>query len=238
MISFEKKKILIVSPHPDDEAFGCGGLIQKCKKDGGKVYVLYLTVGTTKDFSKEEKSTANQRMQEIESVSSLFGFERYKIAFIGEKYHLKLDSVPIKDIINEIERGSKISLEKIMPDMLLIPPANDYNQDHRIANQASIAAARPTSGEFKSFQKTVLEYELPPSSWFLGEKCSPPNFYVPLEDAEFETKLKSLKLYGSQLKSSLNPLSTYGCRAQASFRGMQIGKKFAEAYFIKRLMVK
>ncbi|HOF42688.1 MAG TPA: PIG-L family deacetylase [Candidatus Moranbacteria bacterium] len=235
MINFNKKKILIISPHPDDEAFGCGGIIQRCRKSGGEVYVLYLTVGTTRDFSKKEKSTADQRMQEIKKVASLFGIKGYKIAFIGEKYHLKLDSIPIKDIINEIERGENISLEKIKPDILLIPPANDYNQDHRIANQASIAAARPTSGEFKSFQKTVLEYELPPNAWFLGEICSPPNFYIALEDDEFETKLKSLEFYGSQLKSSLNPLSIYGCKAQASFRGMQVGKKFAEAYFVKRL---
>ncbi len=39
------RRILIVSPHPDDETLGCGGLITNIKRNGGDVRVVFLTNG-------------------------------------------------------------------------------------------------------------------------------------------------------------------------------------------------
>lgn len=38
-------RLLIVSPHPDDEVLMAGGLIQRVISKGGKVKIIYLTVG-------------------------------------------------------------------------------------------------------------------------------------------------------------------------------------------------
>ena len=38
-----RKKILILSPHADDEVLGCGGTISKYSKKGHDIYVLVLT---------------------------------------------------------------------------------------------------------------------------------------------------------------------------------------------------
>ena len=40
-----KKKILIIVAHPDDESFGCGGLIKKLKKKKNKIFVVSFTNG-------------------------------------------------------------------------------------------------------------------------------------------------------------------------------------------------
>lgn len=47
---------LIVAPHPDDETFGCAGLIIKKKKLHTKIFVLFLTngEGSIEDFSKDK----------------------------------------------------------------------------------------------------------------------------------------------------------------------------------------
>ncbi len=37
--------ILIVAPHPDDETLGCGGLILRTRRSGGRVRVVFLTNG-------------------------------------------------------------------------------------------------------------------------------------------------------------------------------------------------
>ena len=113
MISFKDQKVLILAPHPDDEVFGAGGLIHRIKREGGKVYILYLTVGTTRDFSKRGGSTEKERVREIEKAAKFLKYDGWKIAFPGNDYHMKLDSVPQLHLINEIERGDKISLEII-----------------------------------------------------------------------------------------------------------------------------
>lgn len=54
--SVNSKTTLIIAPHPDDETFGCAGLIFQKKNLNSKVYVLFLTggEGSIKDFPKEE----------------------------------------------------------------------------------------------------------------------------------------------------------------------------------------
>ena len=50
------KKILILSPHADDEILGCGGMISKYSKIGYQIYVVILTnanIGAPELFSKK-----------------------------------------------------------------------------------------------------------------------------------------------------------------------------------------
>ena len=44
--NLKNKRLLVISPHADDEVLGCGGLISKVKKEGGKVFVLIFNVGS------------------------------------------------------------------------------------------------------------------------------------------------------------------------------------------------
>jgi len=37
------KKIMVVSPHPDDETLGAGGTLLKLKSEGHKIYWLNFT---------------------------------------------------------------------------------------------------------------------------------------------------------------------------------------------------
>jgi LmbE family N-acetylglucosaminyl deacetylase len=40
-----KTRLMIFSPHPDDESLGAGGLIQRVLKAGGRVKVVFMTNG-------------------------------------------------------------------------------------------------------------------------------------------------------------------------------------------------
>src|SRR5947199_322617 len=105
MIALNDKKLLIISPHPDDEVLGCGGLISKIKAGGGKVYVLFLTVGDTEDYRKEGMSSGSERMREIESVAKYMNYDDFRIAFQGNQYHLRLDQLAQLDLMKELENG-------------------------------------------------------------------------------------------------------------------------------------
>lgn len=229
VLKLDKQKLLVIAPHPDDEVIGCGGLIKKTKDSGGKVYVLFLTVGDTKDFSQKGLSTSNQRLKEIESVAKFLKFDNYHIAFAGNDYHLKLDLLGKNALMNAIERESLVSIERTKPTMVAFPSVNSYNQDHRIAAQATHAALRPAPSNSKYLVETVLEYEEPADSWALKPNLES-NFFVPLTEAELSAKLKALKLYKSQLRFAPNLRSPEIVRVFAQARGALCGHKYAEGY--------
>ena len=88
MINLRDQTLLIIAPHPDDEILGCGGLIKRIKEEGGKVYVLFMTVGTTVDYSSKGKSSYQERIKEIEKVAKFMQYDDYAIAFPGNNHHL------------------------------------------------------------------------------------------------------------------------------------------------------
>ncbi len=177
MIPLNKQRLLVIAPHPDDEVLGCGGFIRRIKDEGGKVFILFLTVGTTKDFSRSGISTDSQRILEIKKVASFLKFDGWRIAFPGDDYHLKLDNIPQKDIIHEIERGEQISIQTIKPTIILTPQSADYNQDHRACTEAVFAVTRPAPNDLKPLQRVVLGYESVPAEWSIFPP-STPNFFV------------------------------------------------------------
>src|SRR3990167_897106 len=92
------KKILIISPHPDDEAICCGGLIMKAKKEGGQVFVLYMSIGSSRQFINGA-TTTDDRLKEVEKASSCGSFD-YNV--LSNKATL-VDMVAQKDLIEAIE---------------------------------------------------------------------------------------------------------------------------------------
>ena len=237
MIDLRKQKLLILSPHPDDEVLGCGGLIKKIKDAGGKVYVLFLTVGTTMDYSSNGKSTDSERIAEIEKVAKFLHYDDYAIAFSGNDFHLRLDTIPQKELIHTIERGSKLSIDKISPTILATTHPNDYNQDHRVTAQALFAATRPTPKKLKASPDYILGYESTNTAQWASVPNINPNFFVGMNKKELSAKIKEMDLYKSQVRSEGHQRSAYGITAAASYRGFQAGEEFAEAYFSYRIVV-
>ncbi len=236
LISLKNQKILVIAPHPDDEVIGCGGLIARAKREGGKVFVLYFTVGAAKDFSRKGSSTAGERILEMHRVARFLKIDGYRLVFPGDDYHLRLDAIPQREIINEIEQGKKISLESIRPTILLTCDPNDYNQDHRAASLATITAARPVPNTFKSLPRIVLTYEHSVGTWTTNAVPSAPNLYVGLSPRDLAAKLAALRLYRSQLKHPRGPFSPHAVATLAKLRGLQAGLDYAEAFSLKRLV--
>lgn len=234
MSDFKKQRLLVIAPHPDDELFGCGGLIHRIKKAGGKVFVLFLTVGTTKDFSKKGSSTEGERVREITRVAKFMSYDGWHLAFPGDEYHLKLDALPQKMLIDMIERESPVSIEKVRPTILAMPSTYDHNQDHRAVNCAAITATRPAPSGFRHFVPTVIEYEFPYFAWTSETDRPSPDVFLALDAKALQAKLRALKLYSSQMKIKNGPISVHGAETLAHMRGIQSGTDHAEAYNLRR----
>lgn len=237
MFELGAKRVLVIAPHPDDEVFGCGGLIYRLKQTGAAVHVLYMTVGTTADFSARGQSTASERLAEVEHVAVALRFDSHMVAFPGDQFHLKLDAVPRRELVHAIERGCALSLEKLRPDVVIAPSSGDYNQDHQAVYEATMTALRPGAPEYKAFPAVVLTYELPYEAWSVADAQLAPNLLVPLPPDALVAKLGALELYRSQLKSMNGPVSLRGAERLARYRGLLCGAEAAEGFHVKRFVV-
>jgi LmbE family N-acetylglucosaminyl deacetylase len=96
MEPFDKNdRILIVAPHPDDEAIGCSGLIQHALKAGAQLKVVYLTNGDHNElaFIVYEKRLVFRKSQFLymgslrrqESINAMksLGVQEDNLIFLG-----------------------------------------------------------------------------------------------------------------------------------------------------------
>lgn len=214
------QKILIISPHPDDEAIGCGGLIMLAKKEQASVFVQYVSVGTSRQFVTGQ-TTAQERMPEIKKAAEYGNFE-YNISFQGNEF-MKLDSLPQKEIIEKIEDIS----QQYKPDIVCIPFRQSFDQDHRAVNSAAITAFRPLPSKLRHQPKLIMEYE-EPYSW-TTEQPFKPNFYFDISSV-FDGKITLLKCHTTQLREDPFPRSPQNLERLAGMRGCEISTQFAESY--------
>lgn len=231
-MNFEGKKLLVIASHPDDEILGCGGLIGRVKNEGGEVYVLVMTVGNTELYGGH--SDIKTRIKETEDVMKFIKVDDYDIALPGDEYHLKLDTLPQKTMIDIIEKGSKVSLNKVKPDILAFPFNGSSNQDHRAVSQASFTACRSRPHQLKSFQSLILLYEDPVQNNLMNEFT--PNFYVNIKDF-IDFKCKALSLYKSQVRGPLHQCSPETITIKAQSRGREVAIEAAEAFMLYRLLM-
>ena len=212
-------KILIISPHPDDEAICSGGLIVKAGNMGAKVFVFYVSTGTSRQFMNGE-TTQDQRIKEAEDAVEYGGFE-YEIGFPNTS--TKVDMIPQKEIIEAIEN----IIADFKPTMVVIPSKYSYSQDHRAVATACISALRPIPESLHPQPKMILEM-IEPTTWPVSVT---PNYYVDISDV-MEEKLNLYKCHKSQVTKDPQHRSPENLKRLAAVRGTEIGVKYAEAYVL------
>ncbi|MCK4909300.1 MAG: PIG-L family deacetylase [Planctomycetes bacterium] len=224
-----KQTLLVVSPHADDEAFGCAGTIAKIKALGGKAYIMVLSIGDLKHYDgKKTVVTSTTRRKEFDATAKFLKVDDYDIVLEDTEKHLRLDALPRRDLISLIEQKSKVAIDKIKPTMVALP-AVSYNQDHYAVFYAGFTACRPSLPEVKHFPPIVLTYDNPTLFWNVEREKFHPNFYVDISDY-LDIKLKALSFHKSQLKPKLHHCSMESLTTLVKLRGKEISVEAAEAF--------
>jgi len=88
-------RVLVVSPHPDDESIACSGLIQHALEAGAQVRVLWMTAGdhnivgpplfwrTAAVTPAQFRDIGHRRMQEAMAAAQVLGLNSNDLIFLG-----------------------------------------------------------------------------------------------------------------------------------------------------------
>lgn len=115
------KRIIVLAPHPDDEALGCAGTMMLLTKKGVSVRSVFISNGE-KLTGEASESIAAKRKQEGIKAAELMNCE--VPIFLGHP-----DSEIKRDPSQLLDRLMRI-VNETMPDIILSPSSIDYHEDH------------------------------------------------------------------------------------------------------------
>lgn len=217
-------RVLVVSIHPDDETFGCGGTLLKHKANQDEVYWLNITGGDETHPYGFTSEVLMKRESQIEHVNQLYNFDGFQNLSMPTQM---LDTLSIMDIVNSIDKVIK----EIQPDQLYLPNRSDAHSDHRIGFSALYSC---TKSFRKPYIKKIMMYETLSETEFapaLHENFFNPNMYVDISQY-FEKKLQIMEVYDTEIMPDPYPRSFHAMRGLNAYRGSRIGKMYAEAFVI------
>ena len=167
-------KAFVLSPHPDDEAIGCGGTLRKHVLAGDEVHVVFLTSGEGGGHGVEDAGTVREREAEVSGkiigVTST-GFWRQRDG------RVRADERTVARLTAE--------LSAIQPDIVYVTHEKEMHPDHRAAVRLLRGALREAS-----LRLEVRTYEV----W------TPLQDLAYIEDISdvIETKLEAVRAHTSQ----------------------------------------
>ena len=222
------KRLMLVAAHPDDELLGSAGTLLFYKKKGYKIKIIFLSDGeSSRNINIEKKNILiKRRKDQAIKVSNLCKFQEPVFAEFPDN---RLDTVAMLKVVKFIEN----EIKKFKPNIVITHNENDLNIDHMLTFKAVVTATRPST---KTFVKSIYCFETPSSTENNFSKIKVafnPNLYFDITKY-IDKKIKLLKIYNKEIKLYPHSRSLEGIKVLAKYRGVQIGVKYAEAFYLLR----
>lgn len=125
-------KVLVIAPHPDDEAIGLGGQIRLHVQAGDQVEVLILTQGEKGRPGEDETETALVRIHEAYESALVLGSKVLAYA--------QYPDGDLKSRENEAAQYVAAILARERPDRVYVTSIYDGHIDHRAAHMILLKA--------------------------------------------------------------------------------------------------
>jgi LmbE family N-acetylglucosaminyl deacetylase len=169
-------RVLVISPHPDDESIGCGGTLCQHVKGGDRVAVIFLTSGEAGGHGRTREQTRKVREAEARSAAKLL-----KLGPIG--FWRQPDGA--LRVTDELIKRLRTAIARLKPDIIYLPHDRDMHQDHRAAvrllRRALVGVKR---------RPDVLMFEV----WTPLQRMD----HIVDISPYIKTKLRAIRLYKSQ----------------------------------------
>jgi LmbE family N-acetylglucosaminyl deacetylase len=199
--------VLVVAPHPDDEAIGCGGALCLHTGRGDRAVAVFLTSGELGLKHLPPEEAWRVREAEAEAAGEVLG--------LAQLIFLRCPDWYVGDATVEAAARLRVIIERETPDAIYLPHGEEWHPDHRAALPIVTRALRNTG-----IKPTLFAYEV----W------TPLREYDHVEDisAVMERKRRAVRRYRSQLSGFRYDRAAQGL---AQYRGALAGHcMYAEVF--------
>lgn len=207
------KRVLTISAHADDTAVCAGATLINCYYTGAKNFDITFSQhrGVPVNYFPELISKEHEKAMKILKVgnSKLYDIGACNGEFISKSGWVRHTLEEARDTIR--------------PDLVLTHPSFDTNQDHEALNKEVVRT-------FKS-NCTILTYDFP-ANVLRSEGAM---VFFRISGKVVSLKLEAVQAYQSQYRK--DHLYMTSSVELASIRGMQIGREYAEAFYIERFII-
>lgn len=196
------RRILVFSPHPDDEIIGCGGTLAMARANAAKVKVVVITDG---EKGLLEHHSPQIRREECIAGLEILGIE--DVIFWGYPDQ----GIPLSGFIIENYRNV---VSEFRPHYIFLPSPSEAHADHQRVTRGVIKALE---GRWKGH---LFFYE-----------TTQPVLMNTTKDITSVIELKRLALlaHASQIEQyNYEDL----CKSIARLRGLSIGQEYAEGFLL------
>ena len=144
------QSVLVLAPHPDDEIFGCGGLLALYGKSSAEIQVQVLTDGAGYHPQSRRESVFETRKQETNQALAALGLN--PAVFSGYADRSLAACADLAGVVQEI-------IQQQAADVVLAPSLWEIHPDHLATARAALAAIH---GLWRAGKKvpTLLFYEI------------------------------------------------------------------------------
>ena len=217
----KNKRIIVVSPHPDDETLGAGGSIDKFITQGNEVMILTVSGHLPPLYSREDYE-----------VTLKEAYEAYKILGVKESVFLEIPATMIGEEPVHVLNSKLTSILKEFRPNIVLCPFPDRHIDHRLIFESCMVATRPV-GFGKEIEMVAAYETLSETHWNAPyiEANFTQNLVVDIS-LNLETKIEALRCFKSQISEKEGPRSLEAVKSLAKFRGSQAGFESGEAFYI------
>lgn len=112
------QKVLVFSPHPDDETIGVGGYIAQSEKEGARVRIVLIT-----DGNKHHNKTV--RYAEFRKATGILGVAETDLVFLNFP-----DGTLEEQNQQVLFEQLKKQIDGFDPDIVIYPDPKDFHLDH------------------------------------------------------------------------------------------------------------
>lgn len=222
------KKVLVITPHPDDADFWCSGTIAKWLGDGATVRYVLCTDGGKGTTDPNISSADLSKLREQEQADAVEALGVQELVLL----HHPDGSLEDDD---ELRMELVRQIRQVQPDVVLCPEPYRKNlawhRDHRIAGQVALDAVFPCARDHLHFvelwQDEGLEPHKTPTMLFWGTENADTTIDI---TESMDAKIKAVAAHKSQMDGrSLKEIEDFVReRAQVSEGGS--GKEYVEAF--------
>ncbi|MFC5540555.1 PIG-L deacetylase family protein [Ureibacillus suwonensis] len=214
------KRIIVVTPHPDDETLGCGGTLLKYKEQNNQLFWLIVT-NMNEKFPKHSK---DKRQKEINNVAKQYQFDE---VFSLNYPAAQLDEIPLGELVESL---SKVFYQ-VKPQIIFTVYPGDIHSDHKVVFNATVACTKWFRYPF--VEKVYLYETLSETDFSIDPDVNgfKPNVYINISKY-LDKKIEIMKIYDSEINDFPFPRSEKAIRSLAYLRGAASGFEAAEAFML------